>query len=130
MELLWPRINAAGRRRAETELAGLDFVADRPPVLCHCDIGGNLIYDGTTSHIGVIDFGEAMLTNPVLDATSLSVLGPRFMQAAARTYPLLADCLDDAQRLRATFALQDALGGAAQEDWGYVDRILDLYQRT
>ena len=130
MEVLWPRMNGAGRRRAGIELAGLDSVVDRPPVLCHCDIGGNLIYDETLSQMGVIDFGEAMLTNPVLDAASLSVLGPGFMQAVARTYPLLADCLADADRLRATFALQDALGGAAQEDWGYVDRILDAYQRT
>lgn len=129
-ELLWPRMNAAGQRRAATELAGLDSVAARPAVLCHCDIGGNLVYDATTLALGVIDFGEAMLTNPVLDAASLSVLGPGFMQAAAKSYPLLGDCLEDARRLRATFALQDALGGAAQEDWDYVDRILDVYQRS
>ncbi len=128
VDMLWQRMNARGRRRAEAELAGLDLIADRKHVLCHCDIGGNLIYDQARSQLGVVDFGEAMVSSPILDVASLSVLGPRFMAAAARTYPLISDCFDEAQALRATFALQDALGGAAQDEWAYVDRILDGYQ--
>lgn len=128
VETLWQRMNARGRRRAEAELAALELIANREQVLCHCDIGGNLIYDQPGSQLGVVDFGEAMVTSPVLDVASLSVLGVEFMAAAARRYPLLSDCLDEARAVRATFALQDALGGAAQDDWAYVDRILHGYQ--
>jgi aminoglycoside phosphotransferase (APT) family kinase protein len=124
---LFPLLDGAARRRASAELAALRRLVARPSVLCHADIGGNVIYDEVTGGVGVIDFGEAMVAEPVYDVASLSVLGDTFVRVAADAYPLLGECLPEASVVRATFVLQDALGGASQQDWAYVEQVLRGY---
>ncbi len=126
---LMPRMGEVGRERARMELGRLEvaFAAERT-ALCHTDIGGNVIFDRGSTALGVVDFGEAMVSHPVLDVASLSVLGDDFILSASRTYPWLAASLDGAKAVRGTFVLQDALGGASQGDWRYVDEVLAGYE--
>jgi hypothetical protein len=85
-------------------------------------VGG--LYDDFTDAISFIDFGSAMITDPVLDVASLSLLGPELNAQLAGEYPILAACADDAAVVAATFHLQDALYGARQGDWSYVRDLL------
>lgn len=124
---LAPRATERGRVRASAELRGLAGIAAEPAVLCHTDLGGNILFDERTGSVSVIDFGSCLITHPAVDVASLSVLGDAFVAACATTYPLLGDLIEAAAAVRNTFALQDALYGARQEDWEYVDAILADY---
>ena len=128
--LLAPRMTSRAAARAEQELADLATVPGTPLALCHTDIGGNILWDDATNRIAVIDFGSCFVTHPALDVASLSVLGEDFMDECASHYPLLGELQEPATRVRATFALQDALYGARQDDWPYVDDILASYSVT
>ena len=124
---LIPRMSAAQRNRATAELDRLAEVPRHAHVLAHTDLGGNVLYDDDTARVGFIDFGSAMVADPVLDAASLSVLGLDLMSQCARTYSLLADLVEGSAVVAATFHLQDALYGARQGDWSYVDQVLSGY---
>lgn len=129
VDTLLAAMGPAGRLRAERELAALRALPHRTDALCHTDIGGNIVHDPATGLAGFIDFGSALVTDPVLDVASLSVLGDDFVQAASAAHPPLAERLPDARIVRETFILQDALYGARQQDWGYVDGIIRSYDR-
>lgn len=124
---LRPRMNDEQWRRLETELKTLASLSTDRTGLCHTDIGGNILYDEETESVAFIDFGSAIVADPVLDVASLSVLGPRFVANCADRYGLVGERLEDARIVRATFHLQDALYGARQDDWDYVDAILSSY---
>ena len=100
---------------------------DHPTVLCHTDLGGNIVFDDDTGAVGVIDFGSCMVTHPAFDLATLSVLGDDFVTACLTTNPDLGRAVDHAGAVRGTFALQDAIYGARQQDWGYVDDVLAGY---
>jgi aminoglycoside phosphotransferase (APT) family kinase protein len=95
--------------------------------LCHGDIGGNLVWDPGNQRLGVIDFGGACISDPVLDLASLLALDESLAAAVAAQVPHLGGRVKDAQAIRATFALQDALYGAAQGDWPHVEQVLGSY---
>jgi aminoglycoside phosphotransferase (APT) family kinase protein len=126
-QFLRPRMGIDRWTRVDTELHALANVVTGRLGLCHTDIGGNVLYDDATESVSFIDFGSAMIADPVLDVASLSVLGPRFTALCADAYPLIAERSGDARIVQATFQLQDALYGARQGDWPYVDDVLSTY---
>jgi aminoglycoside phosphotransferase (APT) family kinase protein len=128
-ELLWSRLSASARRRAEDELAELRALPTELIVPCASDIGGNIVYDAVSQAVSFIDFGDTIGCDPVLDVASLSALHDGLAADCGRVYPVLGDRLERAWVVRGTFALQDVLYGARQEDWSYVDAILDEYER-
>ena len=85
-------------------------------MLCHTDLGGNLLFNDATGRLAVIDFADSTITHPAFDVASLSVLGDALVEAGA-----------DALVVRATFALQDTRNAAGQGDWRYVDEVLAGY---
>jgi aminoglycoside phosphotransferase (APT) family kinase protein len=101
-------------------LRALATVPDSPMVLCHTDIGGNILVDDADGSVGVIDFGSCFVTHPALDVASLSVLGTTVLVAAASEYPLLGALSAEADAVRQTFMCQDVLYGARQQDWDYI----------
>lgn len=120
--LLRPLIEA---EQVATALATLDELATLPAtplVLAHTDIGGNIVVDDD-DRVGVIDFGSCFVTHPAFDAASLSALGDDLVRAAAAEYPLLGDLGDESRIVASTFALQDALYGARQDDWEHVRTV-------
>lgn len=126
--LLAPRMSSRARRRATRELNALAGIErNEPTVVCHTDLGGNLVWDAVRNRLGVIDFGGAGLSDPVLDLASLTVLGPEVTSRVADQTPHLSGRLNDAQVIRRTFALQDALLSAKQERWHDVAAVLDRY---
>ena len=130
-ELLGDRIGPVARQRAERELAALAAVQPRDDhVLCHTDIGGNVLFDEATDAIAVIDFGSCFISDPVLDVASLSVLGDDFVDACAATYPLLGELVAPARVVRDTFVLQEALYAARQADWEHADDVVRSYAET
>ncbi len=126
--LLAPRMSSVARRRATRELTDLAGIErSEPATVCHTDLGGNLVWDAVQHTLGVIDFGGAVMSDPVLDLASLTVLGAAVAARVADRTPHLAGRLDDAQVIRRTFALQDALLSAKQERWPDVAAVLDTY---
>ena len=85
------------------------------------------MFDDRTESVGVIDFAGCVVTHPAFDLASLSMLGDAVVAACTTTHPDLRRAMDHADAVRGTFALQDALNGARQEDWAYVDEILSGY---
>lgn len=126
-ELVAPRTGPAGRSRAQEETAALAALPDLPAVLCHTDLGGNILCDEATGAVAVIDFGSCMITHPAFDVATLSVLGEAFIAACVAEHPDLAFAVDHAAAARETFALQDVLYGARQQDWAYVEDALAGY---
>jgi aminoglycoside phosphotransferase (APT) family kinase protein len=102
------------------DLRGMLDLPPEPAVLCHTDLGGNLVVDEATGSVGVIDFGDCVVSHPALDVASLSVLGPRLLDAAASVHPLLTSLEAEAEVVRRTFRCQDAVHAARQADWAYV----------
>jgi aminoglycoside phosphotransferase (APT) family kinase protein len=126
VRLLRPRMSERAWARADSELGRLATLTTDRLCVCHTDIGGNVLTDAD-DNVAFIDFGSAMISDPVLDIASLSVLGTRFLEQCAETYPALRDRLDNARLVSATFHLQDALYGARQGDWTYVSDVLGSY---
>ena len=126
-ELLGSRLTVSARQRAEDELAQMGKVPTDLLVPCASDIGGNIVYDPESQAVSFIDFGDTIGSDPVLDVASLAALDEGLASACGRVYRVLGDRLEHARAVRATFALQDALYGARQGDWGYVDAILRRY---
>lgn len=126
-ELLGSRLTASARRRASDELAAMRRLPTELVVPCASDIGGNVVYDPGSQAVSFIDFGDTIGSDPVLDTASLSALDDGLAAACGRAYPVIGERLERADVVRATFALQDALYGARQADWSYVDAVLREY---
>jgi aminoglycoside phosphotransferase (APT) family kinase protein len=118
-ETLAPLIDPKQLDRLAGDLAALATVPDRPLVLAHTDIGGNVVVD-EDDYVGIIDFGSCFGTHPAFDVASLSTLGGSLTEAAAVEYPSLTLYSEEAEAVARSFFLQDALYGARQEDWAYV----------
>lgn len=125
--LLRDRMSPPQLARATAELRALAGVDRRDRSLCHADLGGNLVWDPSEKRLGVIDFGGACVSDPVLDLASLSALDESLAAGVAAQVSHLVGRVDDAQPVCATFALQDALYGAHQGDWRHVDEVLGSY---
>lgn len=125
--LLRDRMSPLQFARAAAELRAFARVDRHDRLLCHADLGGNLVWDPGDRRLGVIDFGGACVSDPVLDLASLSALDESLAAAVAAQVPHITGRVDDAQVVRATFALQDALYGAHQGDWRHVDEVLCSY---
>ncbi|MGI8810409.1 MAG: phosphotransferase family protein [Acidimicrobiales bacterium] len=122
--LLRDRMSPVQFARATVELRAFAGVDRHDRSLCHADLGGNLVWDPCGQRLGVIDFGGACVSDPVLDLASLSALDESLAAAVAAQVPHLVGRVDDAQAVRSTFALQDALYGALQRDWRHVHDVL------
>jgi aminoglycoside phosphotransferase (APT) family kinase protein len=125
--LLATRMSPEAKARAYRELEGLANLNCHEVVLCHTDIGGNIVFDELTETVGIIDFGSTFISDHVLDVASLSVLGDDFLRAVTSRYPSLRARVEPSRIVRETFVLQDALYGARQDDWEYVDDVLSSY---
>lgn len=112
------------------ELAAVAALPDNPRVLCHTDLGGNILVDEDTGNVAIIDFGSCMISHPAFDLATLSSLGRDFAEACCEPYPELRAFEAGATDIMATFALQDALYGARQDDWSYVEGVLSAYGST
>ncbi len=86
--------------------------------LRHGDFGtGNILYDPETASItGIIDFSYAGLGDPAVDIASITCFGPQFFQRLYNRYPEIETMLDRARFYKGTYALQEALHGAKNED--------------
>lgn len=125
--LLATRMSPEAKARAYRELKAMATLNCHEEALCHTDIGGAIVFDEATETVGIIDFGSSFISDPVLDVATLSVLGDDFLTTVTARYPSLADRIEASRIVRETFALQDALYGARQGDWEYVDDVLDSY---
>jgi aminoglycoside phosphotransferase (APT) family kinase protein len=125
--LLADRMTPRQRERAQFELAEVADLPSNPPVLVHSDLGGNVLFDEATSQTAFIDFGSALIGDPILDIASVSVLGEGLLERCASAYPRLDRPTDEIAVVTATFPIQDALYGARQADWSYVDEVLRAY---
>lgn len=125
--LLRDRMSPLQLARAAAELRAFAGVDHHDRSLCHADLGGNLVWDPGDQRLGVIDFGDACISDPVLDLASLLALDESLAAAVAAQVPHIVGRVDDAQAVRNTFALQDALYGAQQGDWRHVDEVLGSY---
>lgn len=126
-ELLASRTSDLGRSRAHREIAAMARLPDDPLVLCHTDLGGNIIFDEESGTVSVIDFGSCLITHPAFDVASISVLGDDFVTSCLAAHPALASARQYSGAVEGTFVLQDALYGARQQDWPYVDEVLAGY---
>lgn len=125
--LLASRMSPEAKARAYRELEAMSNLNFYEEALCHTDIGGAVVFDEATETVGIIDFGSSFISDPVLDVASVSVLGDDFLKAVTARYPSLADRIEASRIVGETFALQDVLYGARQDDWEYVDEVLSSY---
>jgi aminoglycoside 2''-phosphotransferase len=124
-ELLFPRMSAAQQARAAAVLHELATSTSATTVRCHGDVGGNVLFDEDTGRVGIIDFGMTTMSDPAVDAASLRAgLGQALLDAVLERYPALVERPRAVDQVQATFALQDALWSAQQEDWTAVDATL------
>jgi aminoglycoside phosphotransferase (APT) family kinase protein len=125
--VLFPLMSAAGRRRAEAELAAVQRVPAAGDALVHTDLGGaNLLLvteAGRPRLAGILDWDSACIGNQANDVASLAVtfgwplaaLIERRRQETGR--PSRSGSLVSAARvIAATFALQQALPAALSGD--------------
>ena len=126
-ELLGPRLERRAVLRATSELEALARVDCGARVLCHTDLGGNLVWDRAGGRLGVIDWGAAQVSDPVLDLASLAALDEGVAVAVGERVAHLRHRHVDALAVRETFRLQEALYAARQEEWGQVDQVLKGY---
>ena len=128
-ERLADRLTPGGRARAGRELDAIATVeGDVDLTWCHGDLGGNLVWDGATGRLGVIDWGTACVSDPVLDLASIVAVSEPLASAVAHRTAYLGDRLDAARTVRDTFFLQDLLYGARQGDDAYVAELAATYE--
>lgn len=94
-----------------------------PPVVCHGDLGGNLLWG--PEGLGVIDFASCSVAHPAVELASLLVLGDRFLQALLSAYPDLTESLEAAWHIHRSFAAQDLLWSVRQGDLTRVRMIVE-----
>ena len=120
-QLLFPHMRPDARREVSREFE--EFFAEQElqrfsACLRHGDFGpGNILYDPQNERIsGVIDFSSAGLGDPAVDIASASCLGDRFFKYFGEFYPGIKAHLKRAQFYKSTYALQEALHGAKNND--------------
>lgn len=90
------------------------------PVVLHGDFGPtNLLYDGETGAVRVLDFGAVRLGDPATDIAAL--IGPRgygeaFAKSLTPYYPAVPKLLERARFYAQTFALEQAIWGLEHGD--------------
>ena len=119
---LFPHMRPAARmdiaRRFETFL-GDDANFGYPHVIRHGDFGtANILHDPVSATItGIIDWSSVGLGDAAVDiAALLASYGEPFIHRLARHYPALDALLPCAEFYLSTFALQEALAGAENDD--------------
>ncbi|GIH14949.1 phosphotransferase family protein [Rugosimonospora africana] len=130
---LFPLMSARGRQRARHEL---DRVLALPPpttpVLVHGDLGGdNLLWDsGPPLRLAsVIDWDALFLGSPSHDVASIAATYGWAVAAQAAQSTGDADAtLNEARRIQATFALQQALPAQRSGDTAKLDDGLHGYR--
>lgn len=120
---LYPLMSAAGRRRAERELADLLAVRSTARTLVHGDLGGTNLRFADGRLIGVIDWDEAHLGDPAADLASIAVTVG--WDAAGEIAP---DLVPAARTYAGTFALQQALPAFHAHDQASLDDGLIRYR--
>ena len=132
--VLYPLMSGPGRRRASAELAAVTAVTPAGGALVHHDLGGaNLLWTtpaGTPTLAGVLDWDDSRIGDQASDLASIAVTTGWPLAARIDTHrrdatrPMLAD----AKIIAATFALQQALPAALNEDQASLDDGLRDYR--
>jgi aminoglycoside 2''-phosphotransferase len=121
-KLLFPLMRSDARNEVSAHFDGYfndPDLSNFTPRVRHGDFGpGNLLYDPEEGALtGIIDFGSAGLGDPAADfAGLLSSYGEDFYRRCAETYPDMLAALPRARFYIGTFALQEALFGAENDD--------------
>ncbi|MDX1686930.1 MAG: aminoglycoside phosphotransferase family protein [Candidatus Promineifilaceae bacterium] len=121
-EHLYPHMRPEARQRTrDTFTTFLDdpALASFEPTLRHGDFGaGNVLWEPESGTItGIIDFGSVAIGNPAIDLASLAAgFGDTFLEHCARHYPVMPEMRPRMAFYRSTFALQEALFGAENDD--------------
>lgn len=132
-ERLFPLMRADARQQIrqlfEKALSRPDRLAFEPR-LRHGDFGpGNILYDPESVRIsGIIDFSEAGLGDPAVDLAGLSLYGAEFLEDVFAVYPEMVGMAERARFYRSTFALQEALAGARDNDPQALEHGLSEYR--
>ncbi|MGX1775535.1 phosphotransferase family protein [Nocardia brasiliensis] len=124
---LYPLMNAAGRARADRELAALDTLPHRTEALVHGDLGGeNLLWDNDTHNpmlCGVVDWDGVCLGDPAEDFAAIAAsYGEEVLEMILQMTEHADDLAVRTATIRGTFALQQALD--AHRD-GDADELAD-----
>ncbi|AFT98504.1 phosphotransferase family protein [Nocardia brasiliensis] len=124
---LYPLMKAAGRARADRELAALGALPHRTEAVVHGDLGGeNLLWDNETHDpilCGVVDWDGVCLGDPAEDFAAIAAsYGERVLDTILRMTAPADDLAVRIATIRGTFALQQALD--AHRD-GDADELAD-----
>ncbi|MGW4842205.1 aminoglycoside phosphotransferase family protein [Nocardia brasiliensis] len=124
---LYPLMNAAGRARADRELAALDALPHRTEAVVHGDLGGeNLLWDNDTHNpmlCGVVDWDGVCLGDPAEDFAAIAAsYGAEVLEMILQMTERADDLAARTTTIRGTFALQQALD--AHRD-GDADELAD-----
>jgi Ser/Thr protein kinase RdoA (MazF antagonist) len=121
-QVLFPLMSADGRRRAAAELAAVARVTATGHALVHGDLGGgNLLWTNADGHpqlAGVLDWDGASLGNQASDLASIAVTvgWPLVRRVQARRDAVAGQLQAEAEIIASTFALQQALPAALNDD--------------
>jgi Ser/Thr protein kinase RdoA (MazF antagonist) len=132
--VLFPMMSGKGRLRAEAELAAVAAVPGTGDALVHADLGGaNLLWAtaGGVPHLtGVLDWDEACTGNQANDLASVAVaIGwPLAERIEDRRRVSAHSLLAEARAIATTFALQQALPAALNDDKASLDDGLREYR--
>lgn len=119
---LFPHMRPEARRRVRDTFAAFLTRPDAgafEPALRHGDFGGgNVLWDREAGAVtGVIDFGSAAIGDRATDLASLAAgFGDAFLERCSRHYSITADMRGRMAFYHSTFALQEALFGAENDD--------------
>jgi aminoglycoside phosphotransferase (APT) family kinase protein len=131
--VLFPLMSAAGRQRAEAELAAVEAVLSTGTALVHGDLGGaNLLFGesgGVPRLTGVLDWDDACIGSQANDLASMAATfgWPLATRIDRRLRDPAGSMLPAARRIFATFALQQALPAALSGDQVSLDDGLRRY---
>ena len=130
-----PLLDRGLRERAAPFLSGEVPIPTRsgPPCLCHNDIcAEHVLVDRRGNLRGLIDWTDAMVTDPVVDFVGLITIGGwSFVDRVVAAYPLRLDAgfAQRLERLTRTLALT-WLAEAVEEDAAHLDRHLAWVARA
>jgi aminoglycoside phosphotransferase (APT) family kinase protein len=131
-QVLFPLMSAAGRRRADAELAAVARVTAAGDSLVHNDLGGsNLLWtnaDGQPQLAGVLDWDGASLGNQANDLASIAVtVGWSLASRVQARRGAASQMMAEAEVIARTFALQQALPAALSGDQASLEDGLREY---